>query len=190
MKALLDAENPRALRTALRKQGIRITEHREDNDSGANKKKGVSGRTEIDLKKYFDKISVADLALVTRQMSTLLRSGITLINTLGAIVDQVESEKLKRIFSEVKTAVNEGSSLAEALSHYPDTFGQLYVSMVRAGEASGALDTVLLRLADFTEAQAKLRDQVTSAMLNPAIMLGEGSIIMIILNVLVIARIT
>lgn len=189
VKGLLDADSPRTLRSSLKKQGIRIVEHREDND-GTVKRKGMSAQTEVDFKKYFERISVGELALVTRQMATLLKSGITLINTLTAIVDQVENEKMKRIFSEVKTAVNEGSSLADAIGQYPETFGQLYISMVRAGEASGALDEVLMRLADFTEAQARLKSQITSAMLYPAIMVGVGSIIMIILFVVVIPRIT
>lgn len=191
VKALLEAESPRMLRAQLRKQGIRIVEYREEAE--VNRKGGalkVSSSTHIDFKKYFERVSVAELALVTRQMATLLRSGITLINTLSAIVDQVENEKLKRIYSEVKTAVNEGSSLADALAKYPSTFPELYVSMVRAGEASGALDQVLVRLADFTEAQAKLRSKISSAMLYPVIMLAVGGIIMVILFIVVIPRIT
>lgn len=192
VKALLEAESPRMLRAQLRKQGIRIVEYREEaevNKRGTARLK-ASGSTEINFGKYFERVTVAELALTTRQLATLLRSGITLINALSAIVDQVDNEKLKRIFSEIKTAVNEGSSLADSLAKYPSTFDQLYVSMVRAGEASGALDQVLVRLSDFTESQAKLRSKVQSAMLYPVIMLAVGGIIMVVLFIVVIPRIT
>lgn len=191
VKGLLDAESPRSLRSQLKKQGIRIIEHQEEREK-KTKKKGIelSGSTEIDFSKYFQRVTVSDLALVTRQLATLLKSGITLINSLAAIVDQVDNEKMKTAFGEIKSAVNEGSSLADAMGQHPTIFDHLYVSMVRAGEASGALDKVLMRLADFTEAQARLKSKIMSAMLYPVIMLAVGGIIMIILFVVVIPRIT
>ena len=190
VKGLLDADSPRVLRTLLKKQGVRIIEHREEDEAAKSEGLFSSTSTEIDIGKYFERVSVADIALVTRQLATLLRSGIPLIEALGAIVDQVEGAKLKRIFGQVKTQVNEGSSLADAMGQHGDVFDDLYVSMVRAGEASGALDKVLSRLADFTEAQAALRSQIQNAMFYPVIMLGIGSVIMIILFVVVIPRIT
>lgn len=192
VKGLQDADSPRTLRALLKKQGIRIIEHREEDAKKAKKAGGqtVSGSTEIDFGKYFERVTVADIALVTRQLATLLASGITLINALAAIVEQVEGEKLKRVFGGIKTAVNEGSSLADAMAQHKGVFDNLYISMVRAGEASGALDTVLVRLADFTEAQARLKSKIMSAMLYPLIMLGVGGVIMIILFVVVIPRIT
>jgi general secretion pathway protein F len=194
VRGILDAESPRTLRALLKKQGIRIIEHREEN----TKKQGgaaaqllsAAGQTEVDFKKYFDRITIEDIALTTRQLATLLKSGITLIESLSAIVDQVESEKMKRVYGDVKSAVNEGSSLADALAQHPDVFDHLYVSMIRAGEASGALDQVLIRLANFMEAQARLKSKIMSAMLYPAIMVGVGGIIMIVLFVVVIPRIT
>ena len=190
VKGLLDADSPRVLRTLLKKQGVRIIEHREEDQSKKSEGLFSATSTEIDLGRYFERITVADIALVTRQLATLLRSGIPLIEALGAIVDQVEGPKLKRIFSQVKTQVNEGSSLADSMGQHRDVFDDLYVSMVRAGEASGALDKVLARLADFTEAQAALRSQIQNAMFYPVIMLGIGSLIMVILFVVVIPRIT
>lgn len=195
VKGVLDAESPRMLRTHLKRQGVRIIDHREETSTKGAQTRRPTQRSEstqiqIDLSKYFDRISVADIALVTRQLATLLKSGITLIQALTAITDQVESEKLKRTFSNIKTDVNEGSSLADAMGKHDTVFNHLYVSMVRAGEASGALDQVLIRLADFTENQARLRAKVQSAMLYPLIMLGVGAAIMMILFVVVIPRIT
>lgn len=198
-KGLLDADSPKSLRAMLKKQGIRITEHREETARSKNRGKpdgggGLSlsslGETEVDLSSLFERIDTAQIALVTRQLSTLLKSGITLIDALSAIVDQVEGEKMKRVFGSVKADVNEGSSLADAMGKHDAVFDHLYVSMVRAGEASGALDGVLERLADFTEAQARLKSKVMSAMLYPIIMLGVGSVIMLVLFVVVIPRVT
>lgn len=186
VRGLQDAETPKALRQTLRKQGIRIIEQTEENAPGTPAK----AKTQVDLGKYFDRISVADLALTTRQLATLLKSGIPLIETLSAVVDQVESERMKTIFGQIKTEVNEGSSLADAMAKHKKVFDELYVSMVRAGEASGALDQVLMRLADFTEAQAKLRSKIMSAMMYPMLMVGIGGIIMVVLFVVVIPRIT
>jgi general secretion pathway protein F len=206
VKGLLDADSPRTLRALLRKDGVRIIEQREETGKAPGKAAAgaaTSGRpslaagglaslarTDVDLKKFFERITVADVALTTRQLATLLKSGITLIDALSAIVDQVENEKMKRVFGGVKASVNEGLSLADAMSQHPAVFDKLYVSMIRAGEASGALDSVLLRLADFTEAQAKLKSRILSAMMYPFIMLGVGAIIMVILFVVVIPRIT
>ena len=190
VKGLLDADSPRVLRGLLKKQGVRIVEHREEDQSKRGEGFLSATSTEIDLGKYFERITIADIALVTRQLATLIRSGIPLIEALGAIVEQVEGTKLKRIFGQIKTQVNEGSSLADAMGQHREVFDDLYVSMVRAGEASGALDKVLSRLADFTEAQAALKSQIQNAMFYPVIMLGIGSAIMVILFVVVIPRIT
>lgn len=199
VKGMRDAESPKSLRVLLKKEGIRIVEHREEGaPAGAKADPKAKAKldakslasTEVDLGKYFERVSVADIALITRQLATLLKSGITLIDALTALVDQVETEKLKKIFGGIKSAVNEGSSLANAMGQHPEVFGTLYISMIRAGEASGALDQVLVRLADFTEAQARLESKVLSAMMYPAIMTGVGGIIMVVLFVVVIPRIT
>ncbi|MEM9114636.1 MAG: type II secretion system inner membrane protein GspF [Myxococcota bacterium] len=191
VKGMLDAESPRTLRSTLKRQGIRIIEHKEETSRNAEGGGGgLNLSTEVDFKKYFERTSVAEIALVTRQLATLLRSGITLIDALSAIVDQVESDRLKKTFGNIKSEVNEGAALADAMAKHDAIFDTLYISMVRAGEASGALDVVLERLADFTEAQARLRSKIQSAMLYPIIMLGVGSVIMLILFIVVIPRIT
>jgi len=196
VKGMRDAESPRTLRTVLKKEGIRIIEQREEGQGTTAKTAmgkmtaGSLASTEVDIAKYFERITVADVALMTRQLATLLKSGITLIDALGALVDQVETEKLKKVFGAIRSGVNEGSSLANAMGQHPEVFDTLYISMIRAGEASGALDAVLIRLADFTEAQARLKSKVQSAMMYPLIMTGVGGIIMTILFVVVIPRIT
>src|SRR6185436_12747419 len=97
-----------------------------------------------------------EIAALTRQLATLLRAGIPLAESLGALFEQTENPKLKNVLGEVKGAVNEGASLADALARHPTVFDELFVSMVRAGEMAGNLDEVLLRLADFLESANKL----------------------------------
>src|SRR5687767_8664207 len=125
VKGLLDAESPKMLRALLKKQGVRIVDHHEESQKKAKQTIKIGGSTEIDFKKFFERVTVADVALTTRQLATLLKSGITLINSLSAIVDQVENEKLKKAFGEIKTAVNEGSSLADAMGQHPSIFDTL-----------------------------------------------------------------
>jgi general secretion pathway protein F len=121
----------------------------------------------------------------TRLLATLLCAGVTLPEALQALTDQVESRRFKGILSDIANKVNEGSSLADALSRYPDLFLPLYINMVRAGEASGSLETVLLRIADFMDQQEELKGKVTSAMIYPVIMtvLSGGIVIMLMVNV-------
>ena len=108
VKGMLDAESPKTLRATLKKDGIRIVEHREENAPKSSRSTAAAlASTEVDLKKYFERITVAEVALVTRQIATLLKSGITLIDALSAIVDQVEKEKMKRVFGAIKAAVND-----------------------------------------------------------------------------------
>ena len=108
--------------------------------------------------------------------------------SLGALVDQTEKSRLKIILSEVKEMVNEGSTLADAMAKHPKIFDNLYVQMVRAGEKSGALDVVLKRLADYREAQGKLRGKVVSALVYPVLMTVVGAGILFGLFVFVVPR--
>jgi general secretion pathway protein F len=189
VESMLDAESPRQLRAALRRQGIRVIDHHEQAPGAIVTDK--KGSTRIDVSRYFSgRISTQDIALVTRQLATLLKTGIPLVEALGAIVEQLDAEELKKTFGKIKGSVNEGSSLADAMEQHPKAFNKLYISMVKAGEASGALDIVLIRLANFTEAQARLRSKISGALLYPAIMLGVGSIVVLILFAVVIPRVT
>jgi general secretion pathway protein F len=135
-------------------------------------------------------VSTRELAVVTRQLATLLRAGVTLVESLTAVADQTENDGLKLVLSQVKQRVNEGSSLADAMGQHSRVFPELYCNMIGAGETSGALDVVLVRLADFTESQARLRSKIIAALTYPAIMVLVGLGIMGILLVAVIPQIT
>lgn len=135
-------------------------------------------------------VSINDLSMMTRQLSTLIKAKIQIVEALEALVDQSDNAKLKVILAEVRQKVNEGSSLANALNEYPKVFDNVYINMVEAGESSGTLDVVLNRLADFTEARVKLKNKIKGAMTYPIIMVVFGSIMMGIIFAFVIPKIT
>lgn len=130
------------------------------------------------------------LTSVTRQMGTLLSSGIPLAETLKALIEQAEQRSTETMFREIRERVNQGGSLADALSEHPSMFGELYVNMVRAGEATGNVDVVLRRLADYLQAQRALRRKIVSALTYPLMMIGIGLIVVSILMTVVVPKIT
>ncbi|QDE89445.1 type II secretion system protein GspF [Myxococcus xanthus] len=195
IKGLLEADSPKTLRSKLRADGIFLTDVlAQAEGSRAAVAKGTNAALvarDIDLRKLGrGRVNTDDVAIFTRQLSTLLGAGVTLVESLSALVDQVEKERFKRALSDIKQRVNEGSSLAEAMGQHPKIFPSIYVNMVRAGEASGALDAVLTRLADFTENQARLQQKILSTMLYPAIMMVVGGGILVALMVFVVPKVT
>ena len=191
-----EAETTRALLQLLKREGLFLTElvGRRDVAPTPGQAKSAASRMlskEVRFASALrNRITQADIATFTRQMATLIKAGVALVESLNAMIDQVESEQLKRILSEVKQQVNEGRSLADALAAHQKIFGVLYVNMIRAGESSGALDSVLLRLAEFTENQAKLRSKVSGALIYPALMAVIGSGVLIMLMTVVVPKVT
>ena len=184
-----EAESPKALRQLMRKDGVVVTESALSRGGKATSSAAGLSR-EVRLGEVLSRVSVSDVAAFTRQMATLLRAGIPLAETLGALADQIEKVRFKVVVNQVKNAVNEGASLADSLAKHPRAFNDLYVSMVRAGEAAGNLDDVLGRLADFMEASQRLKSRVTGALIYPAIMVLVCAGIMTILMVYVVPEIT
>lgn len=191
-KGLLESESERTLREHLRKDGIFVTSIR-DGDGQTYSKKGAKKlglfSREFKLLKLFQRISVEDISVMTRQLSTLLGAGVPMVDSLVALIEQVENEKLKNIISQVKADVNEGEALAKAMGKHK-CFTNIYINMIRAGESSGSLEVVLARLADFTESQSQLKSKVLGAMLYPVIMVCVGAGILAIMFTTVIPKIT
>ncbi len=188
-KGVLDADNPRVLKDQLKKQGIFLIEHAEGATTAVSSGEGLN--REVDLSKFFgQRVPAMEIAMLTRQLATLQKAGVPLLESLSAVVEQVERESLKRALSDVRQRVNEGSSLANALQEHPKIFSDLYVNMVRAGETSGNLDVVLERLTEFLESSADLRGKVMSALYYPIIMMLVGSAIMGFLFIYVIPKVT
>lgn len=194
IEGLKEAESPKTLRTLLRKDGIFLTDvvgQAEGSVKPGGKGKPSLGSTEVNFSKLGGgSVDTDDIAVMTRQLATLLKAGVSLVEALSAMVDQVEKEKLKRILSDVKQRVNEGTSLGDALNTHVKIFGPLFVNMIRAGESSGALDSVLLRLAEFTEGQARLKQKIVGTMIYPAIMLVIGGGVLIMLMTVVVPKVT
>jgi general secretion pathway protein F len=182
-----EAESPRALRGVLRKDGVYVVDFSEERERVVS---GKGLRREVDFKALFDRIRPQDVAILTRQLATLIRAGIPLAEALAALVEQASSDKMRRTLAEVRTKVNEGSALADALAEHPKIFSELFCNMVRAGEASGNLDQILVRLADFLEGQVRLRNRIQSAMMYPVIMTIVGILITGLLMVVVVPKIT
>jgi general secretion pathway protein F len=188
-----DAESPKAVRLLLRREGVVVTEVEVSKTGGGAAAKAAGGKglsKEVDLGGIFGGVKKADVANFTRQLSTLLKSGIALAESLTILFEQTDNIRLKTPLGEVRTMVNEGSSLADALGKHPRIFEELYVSMVRAGEIAGNLDEVLTRLADFLDSSEKLKSKVQSAMMYPLIMAVIGTGILSVLMVAVIPEIT
>ncbi len=184
IKGVRDAENAKALRSALRKDGVLLTVATEGKAAEAKAK------NDIKLFEFMGRPSTSDVAVLTRQLATLVGAGIPLFESLAALVEQVENEQLKRALTQVREQVREGISFAKALEAHPTVFPPLYVNMVRAGEASGTLQQVLERLTQFMESQSKLQGKVTSALAYPILMSIIGITLVSILMVAVVPNVT
>ncbi len=186
VKGVQAADNVAALRAALKKQGVYLTSVAETAAAATD----ATGRREVDLSRLFDRVTPKMVARMTRLLGTLLRSGVTLPESLAALVEQTESQRFAGILSDIRERVNEGRSLADAMAAHPRIFPPLYVNMIRAGEASGALERVLDRLADFLDRQQELRGKVASAMMYPIVLAVLGAGIVTILMIQLVPKIT
>jgi general secretion pathway protein F len=189
MKGVIDAENVKAARGKLRKQGLFATDVMEGR---AETKKGKSAHAMamVNVRDLMTRVSTSDVSVMTRQLSTLLGAGLPLMESLNALIDQLDNMRLKRIVSSVRDRVNEGASLADALQQSSRVFSDLYVNMIRAGESSGTLEVVLTRLADYLESQVRLRNKIGAAMTYPVIMLFLMMGVVAVLFIFVIPKIT
>ncbi|MFN0206079.1 MAG: type II secretion system inner membrane protein GspF [Planctomycetota bacterium] len=197
---VIDADTPKDARSKLRRDNIYVLEI----ETAASNAMGPDGKAEkgkkISLIKRIRTITggatamtrkrLDEVATVTRQMSTLLGAGIPLTETLKAIIEQAQSKELSMTFRDIREKVSQGATFADALVYHPQYFNELYINMVRAGEAAGNLDVVLARLADFVQKQRKLRDKVSAAMTYPIVMVIVATFVIAILMTFVVPKIT
>ncbi|HVN27639.1 MAG TPA: type II secretion system inner membrane protein GspF [Candidatus Binataceae bacterium] len=182
---VVDAESARDARGKLRERRIFPTEINEE----------IASRSQVSIRDWLPsigrvKMSGPDLSLMTRQLSALLGAGVQLVDALEILSAQSVKPGIKRMMSQVRERVREGSSLADALSAHREVFSDLYVGMVRAGEAAAALEAVLDRLADYTENQAVFVAKVRSALTYPIIMMCVGTAIMAFLVTYVVPQVS
>lgn len=137
----------------------------------------------VGLKKEFSfrpgRVKPKDMAVFFRQFATMINSGLPLLRALAILEEQTDSNELKKVLSEVRLDVEKGSSLSQSMARHPKTFSKLLVAMTKAGETGGALDSVLLRLADNLEAEVQLRQKVKSALTYPVAVFGLVVIILV-----------
>ncbi len=177
-KGVIEADSPRQVRQKLRVSGlnaINVSETSSNETADTQQNKGSSSSGSSLFRPFFRSLfqkqaSDAEVALLTRQLATLVAAGIPLEECLQALVRQLRKPHLKSIITTIRSKILEGQSLADSLACYPKTFDRLYRAMVAAGEKSGHLDGVLERLADFTEHRQKIKGQLIQAMIYPAIL--------------------
>ena len=160
-KGIIEAVDEQDLKKKLRLKGLILVNSIKSTKS-QRKSKGF---------KFQSSVNSYDLTLITRQMATMLESGIALLRVISIIEKQAEKPKLKEMFSQIKNDVSQGQTLSSALAKNPKYFDKLYVSMVKAGEASGSLDVVLVRLAKSKEDSEELKGRVKGAMIYPVIVI-------------------
>ncbi|SPD72467.1 General secretion pathway protein F [uncultured Desulfobacterium sp.] len=182
---IVDADSAVGARQKLRGTGLFPVEVRVT----ASKTKEQEGPAQTSLSTLFQRIKPAELSVMTRQLSILLGAGVTLVASLDTLILQITNPLFKKILAQVKESVNEGNSLAFTLSKHPKIFSQIYVNMVRAGEASGSLDLVLERLAEFGERQEIIRGRFKAAMAYPTVMLFIGTAILFFLVTFIVPQI-
>jgi general secretion pathway protein F len=182
-KGVIEGDTPRHVRQLLREQGllpVAVDEVVEKKESGP--------RTPLSLR-FQRGLSAADLALITRQLATLVKSGLPLEEALLAVSQQTDKPRVRSIVLGVRSKVMEGHTLADGLSDFPGSFPEIYRATVAASEQSGHLDAVLERLADYTDNRQQLRSRTLSAMLYPVLLFGVCVVIVFFLLVSVVPKV-
>jgi general secretion pathway protein F len=169
VSGVIDADSARGARGKLRGLGIFPTDVNEE-IAVAAQRRTLSERIPL-LRR---KMPANELAMLTRQLGSLLGGGVPLLDSLNVLSDQADKTHVKRMLSQVRERVREGISLADAMKEHPESFSNLYVHMVRAGEQAGALEVILDRLADYSESQAELMRKVRGALTYPIILMLAG----------------
>ena len=179
VSGVVDADSPKEARQKLRMQSLYTTTVKEAD-------KALTLTSEVKVRKILRRVKRKDVASATRQLATLLRSGMPLVQSLTAIIEQLEGHPLQKALLEIREKVNAGFPFAEALSDHPKLFSNLYVGMVRAGESAGALETILQRLADYLEKAEKQRNRIRSVLVYPVVMLFVGGAVLTFLMTYVV----
>ncbi len=184
---IIDADSTIAARQKLRSANIYPISIKEVYEREAKKESRLS---ELLTKPLSSRVKPAELAMMTRQLATLLGAGFPLVSAIYTLIPQASSTAFKQILSQIKDSIEEGSSFAEALALYPNTFSPIYINMVKSGESSGTLELVLQRLADISERQQALTNRIRSALAYPILMFFIGVIVLFVLLTYIVPSIT
>jgi general secretion pathway protein F len=185
VNGIIDADSPMTARQRLRGSGIFPVDVKETSSRPRDLRSGP-----VSVSALLKRIRPGEVSVATRQLSILLGAGVPLVASLEALISQITNPLFKKVVAQIKESVNEGNSLAYALSSHHRIFSSVYVNMVRAGEASGSLDVVLDRLADLGEHQQALRGRFKAALAYPIFMLFIGTLILFFLITFIVPNIT
>jgi type IV pilus assembly protein PilC len=174
-KGTLNAESAKELRAMIRRDGVILTKATEKSAEGRSKKAS-----------YHKKVKRAQVAILTRQLSTMIASGLPLVQSLDILSGQLESASLRAITRAMKEKIEGGARFADTLRDYPNCFDELYVSLVVAGEEGGMLDSILVRLSNYMEKTEKLKKKVKSALIYPSaiVIVAIGVVLVLLLFVI------
>lgn len=187
VKVFIESDSPKNARAKARGQGIIPFSVATADASNINQAPKNIGQ---EFSSAFKRINFMDVQNFTRQLAALIRAHVPVVESMTALIEQIDSPKFRPILMAVRQNVKEGKSLADSFSQFPKVFDRIYVNMVRAGEASGKLDAVLGRLAEFGDNQVRLRNKVQAAMTYPVIMMIIGFGVMIVIMNFVVPQIT
>ncbi|RJQ68473.1 MAG: type II secretion system protein GspF [Desulfobacteraceae bacterium] len=185
ISGIIDADGEIAARQKIRSNGQYPVNLRQVTSSSSDTK----GERRFALPRMFTRVRPAEVAIMTRQLATLIGAGFPLVSALDSLVAQINSQGLKKIIAGVRGAVVEGSTFAAALGKYPNAFSPIYINMVGSGESSGTLEIVLERLADVTEKQEALKARMITAMIYPLLILMISALIVSALLIYVTPKI-
>jgi general secretion pathway protein F len=205
ISGVIDADSPRLARSKLRKSGIFPTDVLES-DGPASQSNGGTAQAEqpvvpdrlaalqglgrgVGRWRRITRLSLAELSVMTRQLSTMIGAGLPLMDGLTSLIEQIDRPTSRKIWISVRERVKEGASLADALSVQSEVFSPLYLNMVKSGEQSGTLGLMLLRLAEMLEYQARLRSRVLEAVIYPIVLLTTSLLILFFLILFVMPKI-
>ncbi|MGH3101135.1 MAG: type II secretion system F family protein, partial [Thermoleophilia bacterium] len=166
-KGEMEAGDKQAVAAQLRSKGLIVIDIEEQKAANAG-----------DILARFRRVKADDLVVATRQLATMVQSGMSLLRALYVIEEQTENDKLREVWIAVRKDVEAGVALSAALERHPDVFNELYVAMVQAGETGGILDQTLVRVADQLEKDAALRRQIKAAMVYPSLIGGFAFVVL------------
>ena len=188
VKGIMEGDSERHIRTQLRAKKLKPLEVASATSDASAATGGESGGFSASFRRRATKLCTRDLSLITRQLGSLVKSGLPLDEGLHATAKQSQKTNVKRVVLQVRTKVLEGLSLAQALGDNPVAFNDMYRALVRAGEGSGFLSPVLERLADYTQTSQQLQQRIKMAMIYPVVMLVVSLAVIVALMVLVVPK--
>ncbi len=185
ISGIIDADSAITAKQKLRASNSYPVSIKEVTDIPAKKdSKGIT------IPGLFVRVRQRDVTMMTRQLATLVGAGFPLVSAIDALIPQTKSYAFNKVLARIKDSVVEGSSFANALARYPETFSPLYINMTRAGESSGTLEIVLTQLADIMEKQQELKSRIRAALAYPILMSVIGIIVLGLLLVFIVPSIT